>query len=266
MSLSSVRVSGGAAEPRHVWILHGFMGRGQNWQSFARRLCAARPELDLELIDLRMHGGSQGLPGPHTLAACADDLEAHAGASGLPDVLIGHSFGGRVALTLAGRGLAGQLWVLDAAPASSGERGDTETVRVLAALAELPPRFVDRRAFTAALEARGAAPAIAAWLAKNLVREPDGLRFGLELPALRALLEDHDRTDCWPLVEHPPDSVDLRFVLAGRGSVLAEDDRARLEALASQGVVTVDTLPRAGHWLHVDDPARLSELLLAGLA
>ena len=48
------------AAPKH-WIvfLHGVLGRGANWQGFARKLVTARPELGALLVDLRAHGESR---------------------------------------------------------------------------------------------------------------------------------------------------------------------------------------------------------------
>ena len=55
-------------------FLHGILGSGANWRTFARRLCAARPGLCGVLCDLRLHGASQeGFSPPHTLAAAADE-------------------------------------------------------------------------------------------------------------------------------------------------------------------------------------------------
>lgn len=265
MPLATTQIRGDAAPSARVWFLHGFLGRGQNWQGFARRLVQRRPELSCRLVDLRKHGDSQDVAGPHSIAACVEDLRELGRLDGLPDAIVGHSFGGRVALAHAEGGFRGQLWVLDAAPASSGVRAQTDTGRVFSALRELPPRFADRRSFVEALEERGAAQGIAMWLAKNLEPADGGLRFALDLDALGALLEDHDRTDCWGIVSAPPPGLDLRFVLAGPRSVLSASDRARLLALADQGVLRVRTLQDAGHWLHVDDPEGLLALLADGI-
>ena len=57
-------------------FLHGILGRGSNWQTFAKRVCKARPEHGAVLPDLRMHGDSQALPPPHTLADGCRDVRA----------------------------------------------------------------------------------------------------------------------------------------------------------------------------------------------
>lgn len=255
----------GAAPERWLVMLHGIFGRGENLRGLATRWCALRPAWGVVLVDLRMHGASQGLAGPHTLQAATRDVAALIGS--LPDVraVAGHSFGGKVALGLLESPPPGleHLLVLDASPGARAERsaGDV-TAGVLSALRVLPPRLADRASFGAALSARGVTQPLVMWLAKNLVREPDGLRFGLDLDALGALLADHDRIDLWPRVEAPPAAVALHFVVAGRSHVVDAVDRARLDELAARGVLTLDVLPAAGHWLHVDD----AEGLLAALA
>eukprot|EP01018_Ginkgo_biloba_P020064 Gb_22204 [translate_table: standard] len=95
-------------------ILHGLMGSGRNWRSFARQLGSAilqqRPLHSagwrMVLVDLRNHGRSAGLEGfdpPHDMSSAAKDVadlvKAEKWVS--PDVVIGHSMGGKVALDFA---------------------------------------------------------------------------------------------------------------------------------------------------------------------
>lgn len=258
MLLHHRRVSARGAEPeRWLLMLHGILGRGENLAGLAKGWCAREPGWGVVLADLRMHGDSQRFAPPHTLAAATADVAALLAA--LPEVraVAGHSFGGKVALGLLQAPPPGleHVFVLDASPAARAERDPDELLcKVLASLRGLPARFADHASFGAHLSERGVPRALVLWLAKNLVREPDGLRFGLDVEALDAMLADYDRVELWSLVQAPPPSVALHFVVAGRSAVLAEPERARLQALADRGVLTLDLLPEAGHWLHVDDP------------
>ena len=81
-------------------FLHGILGSGANWRTFARRFVEAKPTWRAVLVDLRKHGASQDFPAPHTLVACADDLRALEKSIGRFDGVLGHSFGGKVALEL----------------------------------------------------------------------------------------------------------------------------------------------------------------------
>jgi esterase len=254
-------------QPKHwVVFLHGVLGRGANWQGFARKLVTARPELGALLVDLRMHGESKQQPAPHTFdAATSDVLKLLDAALHNPLLaIVGHSFGGKVAMTLLDKrpALARETWVIDASPSARGARDDQDsTQRVFDALRALPETFESRNAFAEALTASGIAPALGLWLAKNLVREGDTLRFGLDLEAIAQLLADHDQQDRWAAVESPDRTSKLRFVLGGRSTTLSTTDRARLAALAERGVLELMVLPNAGHWVHADDPDGLLALL-----
>ena len=82
----------------NIFIIHGILGSGQNWRTFARKLQTRLPNLGIALIDLRNHGRSPRGVAPHTLRACAEDLLRLSADIGEPDIVIGHSFGGKVAL------------------------------------------------------------------------------------------------------------------------------------------------------------------------
>jgi esterase len=252
------------ATPR-AWVIltHGIYGSGSNWRTIARRLVERRPEWGAVLVDLRMHGRSQGASPPHTLASAAADLAAlgaRLGAEGREvRVVCGHSFGGKVAL--AHRGVAPatvvQTWMFDASPsarADAMQSGGT-VIAVLERLEAMPPVLASREDFVARLVDDGVTPGIAQWLALNLERRADGTGWGLrlELAAIRALLTDYYAQDLWSLVEHGPGT--LHVVAAGRESALSADDLARLDALASAGApVRVHRVADSGHWVHVDAP------------
>ena len=55
-------------------VLHGILGSGANWATFARRRVEADPAESVALVDLRMHGRSQGAPPPHDLDRCVEEI------------------------------------------------------------------------------------------------------------------------------------------------------------------------------------------------
>jgi pimeloyl-ACP methyl ester carboxylesterase len=254
-------------------VLHGIFGAGKNWLSFMRRLVASRPDWQFLLPDLRGHGQSLAAPPPHDLTSAARDLAAldePAGAAPITAV-IGHSFGGKVALAYAAERALDQVWVLDSAPLGGrgpspaphpGNRADPEaspTMAVLRALESLGPRFASRGDFTRALEQRGFSSQIAAWLAMSLRRGHDGFELGLDLPAIRSLLASHFRDDWWP--ELARTDRELYLVVAEKSFVWDAGELARLDELASGNPhCHVHRLPDAGHWVHVDAPEALLEL------
>ena len=89
-----------SAEGTHMlYVLHGIFGAGRNWSSVIRQFVRSHGEWNARLLDLRQHGLSQGFAGPHTIKEAAHDIEALATSlSEKPDGILGHSFGGKVAL------------------------------------------------------------------------------------------------------------------------------------------------------------------------
>jgi pimeloyl-ACP methyl ester carboxylesterase len=87
----------GPAERPTLLLIHGAGGRHLDWPAKVRFL----PETTVYALDLPGHAQSEG-PGRDTIDAYADDVAAFMEAVGLERVvLVGHSMGGAIALTLA---------------------------------------------------------------------------------------------------------------------------------------------------------------------
>ncbi len=268
-----------AAAPPAAWafLTHGIYGSGGNWRTIARQVTSRRPEWGFVLVDLRQHGRSEPGPPPHTVDACADDLAALAqelAAAGQPiSVAVGHSFGGKVVLALRPRLRPAQTWVLDSAPGArphAWEAADNSVRDVWASMRALDRDWPSREAFVAAMVGRGHPPALAQWVAMNLAPAAGAagatgaLRLRLELDAVRALLLDYYARDAWPELSDPGLPGEVHVVLAARSSAVAADERARLAALPPPVPVHVHVVD-AGHWLHVDAPAAVVDLLATHL-
>ena len=78
-------------------LLHHFGGSARTWDAVLAEL----GDLDTTAPDLPGFGDAAGAPGPHTVAAYADFVEARLPRRSF--VLVGHSMGGKVALALAAR-------------------------------------------------------------------------------------------------------------------------------------------------------------------
>lgn len=244
---------------RWLYVVHGIYGSGRNWASFARRLVARCPEWGAVLVDLRLHGHSPRFEAPHTLAACVHDvLELAASLERPVDATLGHSFGGKVALMVAAAAAPSQTWVIDATPSRRSPGGGA--ARLLDVIRRIPGPFAHRRDAVAAVEARGFAAPIAQWMATNLVLVDAGYRWRLDPDAAEALLADYFRRDLWDVIETPAPPSDIHVVRAAQSDILSADDRARLRAAAVNGRVHVHELA-GGHWLHVDNPDGLPDLV-----
>jgi len=276
-----------------VAVLHGFLGSGKNFRSFAQMLgrrhlqqSTDAPGVRIVLVDLRNHGSTALRAGdfgpPHTVAACAWDvlrLVAHlqlGPSEGVPPLraLVGHSFGGKVALEVSRileqppwitqheqprfgvpsealaelRDSLRQVWVLDMSPSVARDAdpllSNDDVASVLRALRALPWSIPSRKWFIEQITAQGMSETLGQWLATSLTRAPtreskEAMRFVFDLDVAQEMLASHFATDCWPYVEQvaasPGGGSQLHLVQAMGSSRWSTGDVARLrELLASQ--------------------------------
>ncbi len=259
----------GATPDKAMLVLHGILGMGRNFHSIAKSLSEAAPSWCFVLCDLRGHGQSLGLAGPHTLAAAADDLRRVAARLAVPvRGVMGHSFGGKVALQLVASMPVDVACVLDSnpGPRPSGAGEGDGVSEVVTALLELPPTFPSREAFQEAMRARGFPRAIVEWLSMSVRRAGEAYALTIELATVRALLADYFAQDLFGVVEDPTRARRLAFVSGGRSHVFDPSARARLDAAAARNPhLSITELPAAGHWIHVDDPHGTLEAIRAAI-
>ncbi len=276
LAVSAVTAPNTTRSPdRWLVFLHGILGSGANWRTFARQITADCPEWGALLVDLRLHGDSIDFDPPHTLEAAARDvalaIEARSGTS--VHGILGHSFGGKVGIDLArqlaasAHGAPDHLFVVDSTPGRRPDyRGSSGVRDIVEMLMTLPEEFPDRNAFTSLVEERGVSRPIAMWLAMNVRPAPNTTRFvfRIDVPAVRALMEDYFQQDLWPVLEAPKAGQDGRpmrthLIAGGKSQVLDAADLDRARRLPN---ATVDVIENAGHWVHVDAPDALRELVL----
>jgi pimeloyl-ACP methyl ester carboxylesterase len=71
----------------------------------------------------------------------------------------------------------------------------------------------------------------------------------------------------WALLENPPKDLEIAIVQAEHSDRWDPDDVQRLKALAKReskpdaGKVSLHVLPNSGHWVHVDNPKGLLEIM-----
>lgn len=254
--------------PKLALLLHGALGSGSNLRSLAVKLSKLRPEYCFCLVDLRHHGESQGAPPPNTLEACARDLDALLRTLARePAVIAGHSFGGKTALMFGALfpGRAKQIWVLDSNPGSQEPTSDNEVVRVMQTIRNTTTPAPDRQQVVAQLMAQGLSSGTANWLATNLQRSVDGFVWRFDLDAIYELMLDYFAVDLWPVLDERASDSDFRVVVAERSDRWAPENRARIQKLAAETPVLLHVVPNAGHWLHVDNPGFLLDLMSADL-
>ncbi len=255
----------GSPAGRQALVLHGILGTKTNWRTVIRKVAERAPQWGFVLPDLRNHGDAQGIAGPHTLDAAARDLDALGGPF---DAVIGHSYGGKVALAWAATTpVAPSLVVtVDSNPGPRPDRRGAEgTTLLVDALAAMGGPFPTREAFTAALVAKGFARDLAAWVAMNVAARDGAWRLRTDVTAIRAMLDDYFARDLWPVVESPRDHTRV-LAIVGTSSSSTRATARLTRAAARCERVRVAVVEGAGHWVHVDAPEETVTLLAEALA
>lgn len=235
------------------------------------------------LVDLRCHGDSASIKkhGPHTVASAAlDVLELVRQLRITPRVLVGHSFGGKVVLSMvdqAAKPLARpvKVWVLDATPGKVRPGGDGEDHpgELIAFLQRLPAKVSSKPEVVSAIVQEGFSRDVAQWVVTNLRpigssnSRPLGFSWALDLHGIADMYKSYETTNIWGIVENVPRGVHINFLKAERSlHRWALEDLQRIHAaeeLASnEGAgVQMHVLEDAGHWVHADNPDGLFKIL-----
>lgn len=262
MNLATTPVAANDAAPqRWLLMLHGIFGSGRNWGSVARRLVRARPDWGAALVDLRQHGASQGFPPPHTVAAAAEDLGRLEAAGQPVAAILGHSFGGKVALVRAAQRPSPieQVWLIDSTPAPQPPSGSAWSM--LGVIRSLPDRFENRDGVVEALAVHGVQRPVAQWMATNVEEAENGYRWRFDVEAVEQLLLDFFDADLWSVVEDPPEGLEVHIVKAEESSVLSGANLQRAERATANGRTFLHRVA-GGHWVNADNPEALHALLV----
>ena len=236
-------------------ILHGLFGSGRNWGGIARRLAARRT---LHLLDARNHGASSWETSM-SYPEMAGDLAAYIAAAGLgPVEIMGHSMGGKTAMTLAlsRPELVKRLIVVDIAPVAYRHGAQDSYGAYIAGMKALDLATITRRSEAeAALVKAIPDDSMRAFIVQNLESHDNTYRWRINLDAIGANLDN--------LVGFP--HFDTPF--AGPATIVAGElsnyvrprDEAEIHRLFPKA--TIDVVEGAGHWLHADQPDRLMAIL-----
>jgi len=239
-------------------ILHGLFGTLDNWQTLARRW-ADEAGLRVISVDLRNHGRSFHAP-EHSYALMAQDVLAlfdHLGLDATRLTLLGHSMGGKVAMTLAlgyPERLA-QLIVLDIAPRFSDMEHQDDIIAGLQAV-DLSA-IQNRQQAEAALLPRIPQLGVRQFLLKNLYRREDNsFAWRINLPALVENLAAVGQE----ISSAEPFLKPTLFIRGGKSDYITADDKLHsIPALFPNSQVA--TVPNAGHWVHAEKPDEIFGLV-----
>nr|WP_315234781.1 alpha/beta fold hydrolase [uncultured Albidiferax sp.] len=243
----------GAGPP--VVILHGLFGAGCNWSEVARSLAS---RYRVYLPDARNHGAS---PWSDNMSypKMALDVKVLIERERLQrPILVGHSMGGKTAMTLAlsHPELVGGVAVIDIAPEHYAEQFSTY-VTAMRSLDLAAASAAARRQFREAL-ASSLRPDISQnFLMQNLRRHNERFDWRLNLMATAV---------CMPDLCAFPEALPHRcyegpalFLSGEESDYVRKESQARILALFPEA--EFGRIPDAGHWVHADQP----QALLCGL-
>ena len=239
-----------------LFILHGLFGSLDNWQTIGKILAE---NYSVYLVDLRNHGKS-----PHSdsfsYLEMANDVVELIEDENLEKVsIIGHSMGGKTAMTFASEfpQYLEQLIVVDIAPKKYAPHHQ----EILDALYSLDLSVIKSRreadeVMSNSIENDGTR----LFLLKNLNREKEGgysWKMNLDL-----LAQEIDKViDITPIPFPIP--IPTLFIRGGESGYILDSDIDSIEELFPNS--EIETIEGAGHWVHAEKPKELLEMITAFL-
>jgi esterase len=240
----------GAAGPR-VAFLHGLFGQGKNWTTIAKALShSAR----VTLVDLPNHGQSTWtdyFSYPEMARQVAELLKTQ--GEGDQYAVVGHSMGGKVAMTLAllHRELVERLAVVDVSPVATGQTSEFDTfIRGMRSI-DLET-LKDRRDADAQLAAYVSDPSIRSFLLQNLRRDDSNANGWRWLMNLEMICDHLSEMGGWPELNAQPYDSPVLWVAGAESDYVRPEYAADMRALFPR--VQLITIKGAGHWVHSEQP------------
>ncbi|KIL99965.1 Dihydrolipoamide acyltransferase component of branched-chain alpha-keto acid dehydrogenase complex [Paramagnetospirillum magnetotacticum MS-1] len=246
MKLNAIEAGSAAADRVPLLILHGLLGSARNWGAVVKALGESRRVLAL---DLPNHGSSpwtEIMDYPFMARELASVIEHLGGRA----AIMGHSMGGKAAMTLAlsRPELVERLVVVDIAPVSYSHT----FAPYIKAMRGVPLGEVSSRGEVEAALA-GAIPdkGVRAFLMQNLEGGAGGYRWRPNLAVLGAHMDD---ILAFP---HFPDDTAFQgptLFVAGETSDYIRPAHEDVIAQFFPKAESVE-IPGAGHWVHADNPS-----------
>jgi esterase len=239
-------------EGKPLLVLHGLFGSLDNWQTIGKKLAENHT---VYLVDLRNHGKS-----PHSDTFSYEEMAADI-AELIKDErlikvsIIGHSMGGKTAMTFAVEfpHLLDKLIIVDIAPKKYKPHHD----EIINALYSLDLKTISSRREADEIMSNSISnDGTRLFLLKNLNREKKGgYSWKMNLDMLTNNIDSViDLTDI-PF----PISLPTLFVRGGNSGYILDSDFERIETLFPNS--EIETIENAGHWVHAEKPLELLELI-----
>jgi esterase len=234
-------------------ILHGLFGSSDNWMSIAKVLSE---QYTVYLPDQRNHGQS-GNNDVFDYDSMAEDLKAFIEQHSIENpYIIGHSMGGKVAMTFASKypELLRKLVVVDIAPKQYSLHHDT----ILEGLMAVDVNTIKSRG-EADKQLAEYVPELGVrqFLLKNMYRTDEGgYAWRINLPVISR--------DIANIVQGLPDDAryegDTLFIRGRNSNYIRDTDEELLRShFPTMELITIEN---AGHWVHAEQPQEFTEHIL----
>lgn len=238
-----------------VIVLHGLYGASDNWVSVARELMGY---CNVYLLDMRNHGASPHLP-EHTYQAMVDDiLEFMNDQDIYSAIFLGHSMGGKVAMSFAGLHpeRVKKLIVVDISPRTySTENGDQqieEHEKIISALSMIDLSLMkSRNQIDELLKKQISNARVRQFLMKNVERTKDkAFKWKLNLNVLKDSLPNvliglEDEEEDIKTFNNP-----VLFIKGENSDYIQEKDKKYIKEIFSHA--KIETIGGASHWVHAE--------------
>lgn len=238
-------------------MLHGLLGSLHNWLPLARKFAE---RFKVFAVDQRNHGLSPHSP-DFGYDHMARDLHELMNAQGLTSAhVLGHSMGGKTAMQFAllYPDQVEKLVVVDISPKAHVPR-QTGTLQALLAL-DLG-KFQHRVEMDVALAGSVPDEELRQFLLTNVARDKAG---SFHWKANLAAIWENRRLLGAALESERPCIKPALFIRGGRSDYVADADLDLIRRLFPQAVM--QTIPEAGHWVHVDTPEEFTKVAMEFLA
>ena len=229
-----------------VVILHGLFGAAKNWNSIAKQMAR---KYRIITVDLRNHGNS---PWTDTMSYVdmAEDMVDFLDQRGLDKAaIVGHSMGGKVAMTMALKApeRVERLVVADISPV----KYKLVFKLYVDALKSVDLNTVKRRADIEPLISDVIkSPAVRAFLLGNLANTSEGLKWQVNLDTLGNEMDKIGGVPALRMdVNYPGATL---FINGGESDYVQTSHHQLIKHLFPK--VQFKTIEGAGHWVHAEKP------------
>ncbi len=242
--------SSGQGQP--LIILHGLFGASDNWLSIAKKL---EDKYQVFLVDQRNHGSS-----PHSdiwnYEVMAEDVKEFMEDQAMSEAIImGHSMGGKVAMTFAGRfpEMISDLVIVDIGP----KHYPVHHKKILEGLKSIDlSSLSSRQDADRQLQNNVPEMGVRQFLLKNLGRDKDNHYYWKI--NLKVIEEQIENVGLALPVEKIYDGNCL-FIRGENSNYILDEDLPELSIRFPQHKLEI--IPNAGHWVHAERPTEFLHAL-----